>query len=152
MRGYLEFGARATAQQLLQADRRIALAVFELAGCFERVDAILSPTAPQAAFAFDQKPPDNQSGFTILANFAGCPAISLPMGKTADGLPLGLQVMAPVGREDRVLQVAAAYEAAAGWQAGAAVALRPGVSTRQRLARVRTVGGACGAPARRPRD
>jgi aspartyl-tRNA(Asn)/glutamyl-tRNA(Gln) amidotransferase subunit A len=116
MAGYLEFGARATAQQVLLADRRIALGAYELAGCFDRVDAILSPTAPQAAFAFDQKTPDNQSGFTILANFAGCPAISLPMGKTDDGLPLGLQVMAPVGHEDRVLRIAAEYEAAAAWQ------------------------------------
>jgi len=116
MRGFLEFGARASAQQLLQADRRIALAGFELARCFDRVDAILSPTAPQVAFSFDRPPPDNQGGYTILANFAGCPAISLPMGATPDGLPTGLHVMAPVGREDRVLAVASAYEAAAGWR------------------------------------
>jgi aspartyl-tRNA(Asn)/glutamyl-tRNA(Gln) amidotransferase subunit A len=116
MRGFLEFGARASAQQLLQADRRIALAGFELARCFDRVDAILSPTAPQAAFGFDRPPPANQGGYTILANFAGCPAISLPMGATPDGLPTGLHVMAAVGREDRVLAVAAAYEAAAAWR------------------------------------
>ena len=116
MRGFLEFGARASAQLLLQADRRIALAAFELARCFDRVDAVLSPTAPQVAFAFDRPPPANQGGYTILANFAGCPAISLPMGATPDGLPTGLHVMAPVGREDRVLAVASAYEAAAGWQ------------------------------------
>jgi aspartyl-tRNA(Asn)/glutamyl-tRNA(Gln) amidotransferase subunit A len=116
MRAFLAFGARATAQQLLQADRRIELAAFEVARCFDRVDAILSPTAPQVAFGFDRPPPDNQGGYTILANFAGCPAISLPMGASADGLPIGLQVMAPVGREDRVLAVAAAYEVASGWQ------------------------------------
>jgi aspartyl-tRNA(Asn)/glutamyl-tRNA(Gln) amidotransferase subunit A len=116
MGAFLEFGARATAQQLLQADRRIALAAFEIARCFDRVDAILSPTTPQVAFSFDRPPPANQGGYTILANFAGCPAISLPMGATADGLPTGLHVMAPVGREDRVLAVASAYEAAAFWR------------------------------------
>jgi Asp-tRNA(Asn)/Glu-tRNA(Gln) amidotransferase A subunit family amidase len=114
LRGFLEFGARAGAQLLVQADRRIERAAFELARAFAAVDAIVSPTTPQVAFAFGQKPPDNQGGYTILANFAGCPAISLPMGTTADGLPIGLQVMAPVGREDRVLAIAAAYEAAEG--------------------------------------
>jgi aspartyl-tRNA(Asn)/glutamyl-tRNA(Gln) amidotransferase subunit A len=111
LRGFLAFGARATAQQLVQADRRINQAAFELARCFDAVDAIVSPTTPQAAFAFGAKVPDNQGGYTILANFAGCPAISLPMGATADGLPIGLQVMAPVGCDERVLAIAAAYEA-----------------------------------------
>jgi aspartyl-tRNA(Asn)/glutamyl-tRNA(Gln) amidotransferase subunit A len=116
MRGFLEFGQRAGAQLLMQADRRIARAVHALERCFATVDAIVSPTAPQVAFGFDQKVPDNQSAYTALANFAGCPAISLPMGATADGRPIGLHVMAPVGREDRVLAIAAAYEAAADWQ------------------------------------
>ena len=116
MRGFLEFGQRAGAQLLMQADRRIALAVHELERCFAMVDAIITPTAPQVAFPFDQNVPDNQSAYTALANFAGCPAISLPMGVTADGRPIGLHVMAPVGRDDRVLVIAAAYEAAAAWR------------------------------------
>ncbi len=114
MRGYLDFGLSASAQQVLQADRRIDLAAFELGRAFAAVDAIVSPTTPQVAFAFGEKAPDNQGGYTILANFAGCPAISVPMGTTPDGLPIGLQVMAPVGRDDRVLAIAAAYEAARG--------------------------------------
>jgi aspartyl-tRNA(Asn)/glutamyl-tRNA(Gln) amidotransferase subunit A len=112
MRGYLDFGLKARAQQVLAADRRIDLAAFELGRAFAAVDAIVSPTTPQVAFPFEHKAPDNQGGYTILANFAGCPAISVPMGTTPDGLPIGLQVMAPVGRDDRALAIAAAYEAA----------------------------------------
>ncbi|MGE0849710.1 MAG: amidase family protein [Hyphomicrobiaceae bacterium] len=52
----------------------------------------------------------------MLANMAGCPAIGLPMGMSADGLPLGLQFMAPVGEDKRALAIASAYEAAAGWK------------------------------------
>jgi len=126
MRGFLEFGARATAQQVLKADRRIDLAAFELRQAFAAVDAIVSPTAPQVAFGFDARPPDNQSSYTILANFAGCPALSLPMGATADGLPIGLHVMAPIGREDRVLRIAAAYQAASAWRVLPPPPLGPG--------------------------
>ena len=116
LRGFLEYGARLTAQQLLQADRRIDLAAFELDRAFAAVDAIIGPTAAQVAFAFGQKPPDNQSSYTILANFAGCPAISLPMGATRDGMPIGLHVMAPAGRDGVALRIAAAYEAASAWR------------------------------------
>ena len=114
MRGYLDFGLRASAQQMMQADRRIDLAAFELGRAFAAVDAVISPTAPQVAFAHGQKPPDNQGGYTILANFAGCPAIRVPMGVSPDGLPIGLQVMTPVGRDDRAVAIAAAYDAARG--------------------------------------
>jgi aspartyl-tRNA(Asn)/glutamyl-tRNA(Gln) amidotransferase subunit A len=114
MRGYIAWGLKATAQQVLQADRRIDLAAFELGRAWAACDAIISPTTPQVAFPFGSKVPDNQGGYAILANFAGCPAISLPMGAAPDGMPIGLQVMAPVGRDDRALAIAAAYEAARG--------------------------------------
>jgi aspartyl-tRNA(Asn)/glutamyl-tRNA(Gln) amidotransferase subunit A len=116
MRGYIAWGLKATAQQVLQADRRIDLAAFELGRAWAACDAIISPTTPQVAFPFGSKVPDNQGGYAILANFAGCPAISLPMGTSPDGLPIGLQVMAPIDREDQVLRIAAAYEAKAAWQ------------------------------------
>ncbi|MBV8168067.1 MAG: amidase, partial [Alphaproteobacteria bacterium] len=114
MRGYIDWGLKATAQQVLQADRRIDLAAFELGRAWAACDAIISPTTPQVAFPFGSKVPDNQGAYTILANFAGCPAISLPMGTAPDRMPIGLQVMAPVGRDDRALAIAAAYEAARG--------------------------------------
>jgi aspartyl-tRNA(Asn)/glutamyl-tRNA(Gln) amidotransferase subunit A len=115
MRGYLDWGLGAPAVRLLEADRVMETAAHELGRCFEAVDAIVLPTTPQAAFHFGGKPPDSQGDFTVLANMAGCPAISLPMGADADGLPLGLQIMAPAGEERRVLAIASAYEAAANW-------------------------------------
>jgi aspartyl-tRNA(Asn)/glutamyl-tRNA(Gln) amidotransferase subunit A len=113
MRGYLDWGLEASALRLIEADRTIDTAAHELGRCFQEVDAIISPTTPQAAFPFGGKVPDTQGDFCVLANMAGCPAITLPMGLDADGLPLGLQVMAPAGQDMRVLVIASAYEAAA---------------------------------------
>ena len=52
---------------------------------------------------------------TQLANLTGTPAISLPLHWTAEGLPLGVQFVAPSGREDRLLQLAAQLEQAQPW-------------------------------------
>jgi aspartyl-tRNA(Asn)/glutamyl-tRNA(Gln) amidotransferase subunit A len=114
MRGYLEFGARASAQQLMRADRRIAAAAFAFERCFDAADLLVSPTVPQAGFAFGGTPPENAGTYTIPANFSGTPAISLPMGRDTDGLPLGLQICGPIDGEAAVLRAAAAFEAAAG--------------------------------------
>ena len=78
------------------------------------VDAIASPTTPQAAFPFAGPVPDNIGDFCVLANMAGCPAISLPMGTNELGLPLGLQLLAAQGQDERLLAIARAYEAGAG--------------------------------------
>lgn len=116
MRGFLDFGLKATAQQLAKADRIMAQAAFEYERCFDLVDLLVSPTTPQTAFAFDGKFPDDAGTYAIVANFAGAPALSLPMGADSQGLPMGLQVMGPPDGEDLVLRAAAAYEAAAGWR------------------------------------
>jgi aspartyl-tRNA(Asn)/glutamyl-tRNA(Gln) amidotransferase subunit A len=113
MRSYLEWGGKAPATALVRADRRIDIAAFELMRCFDDVDAIVSPTTPQAAPAFADKAPDNAGAFCIPANFAGCPAISVPMGRNELGLPLGLQVIGPLYGEAGVVNIAAAYEKAA---------------------------------------
>jgi aspartyl-tRNA(Asn)/glutamyl-tRNA(Gln) amidotransferase subunit A len=100
--------------RLLDINRRIDVAAFELNRCLEEVDAIVSPTTPQAAPAFDGPAPDNAGAYCILANFAGNPAISAPMGCNAAGLPLGLQIIGALHRDAQVLEIAASYEAAAG--------------------------------------
>ncbi len=53
--------------------------------------------------------------FTTQSNISGQPAISLPLHRTADGLPVGIQLVAAFGREDLLIQVAAQLEAAAPW-------------------------------------
>jgi len=113
MRGYLDWGLKAGALRLVEADYTMDVAVREVGRCFQAVDAVVTPTTPQAAFPFGGSIPDTQGDFCALANMAGCPAISLPMGLNADGLPLGLQIMAPVGQDKRVLAIASAYEVAA---------------------------------------
>jgi aspartyl-tRNA(Asn)/glutamyl-tRNA(Gln) amidotransferase subunit A len=53
--------------------------------------------------------------FTISANLAGIPALSVPCGFTRDGLPIGLQLLAAPFAEGRLLQIAYAYEQATAW-------------------------------------
>ena len=116
MRYYLDYGAKVLGQQLVAADRRMEIAAFELQQCLGEVDAIVSPTTPHTAPAFGDDMPENAGTYCILANFGGAPAISLPMGCDDEGLPLGLQIIAAPHHDARVLEVAAAYEAAAGFR------------------------------------
>jgi aspartyl-tRNA(Asn)/glutamyl-tRNA(Gln) amidotransferase subunit A len=82
---------------------------------FADVDVVISPTTPTPAFAFGAKSDDPLEMYladlcTIPANLAGLPAMSLPCG-LSDGLPVGLQIMAPVQADDRLYRVGAALEA-----------------------------------------
>jgi aspartyl-tRNA(Asn)/glutamyl-tRNA(Gln) amidotransferase subunit A len=87
---------------------------------FEQVDALVTPTAPTTAFKLNEKVSDPLSMYlldlmTIPVNLAGLPALSLPCGFDAAGLPVGLQIIGNVLREDQILQVAHAYEQATAW-------------------------------------
>ncbi len=87
---------------------------------FTEVDALLAPTTPTAAFSLGDKQVDPVTVylndiFTTPANLAGIPAMSVPAGLTADGLPLGLQILAPSFREDTLIRVASTLEKAAGF-------------------------------------
>lgn len=112
MRSYLEYGAKLPATKLMRADRTIEAGAFALNRCFDEVDAVISPTTPQAAPSFDDTAPDNPGTYSIPANFAGAPAISVPMGVDDSGRPIGLQVIGPVHQDARVMDIAAAYESA----------------------------------------
>jgi len=85
---------------------------------FEQVDVLVSPTAPTTAFRLGEKLDDPLAMYlndiaTIPANLAGTPGLSVPVGLAPeDGLPVGLQVMAPVMADDRLYRVGAALEAA----------------------------------------
>jgi aspartyl-tRNA(Asn)/glutamyl-tRNA(Gln) amidotransferase subunit A len=87
---------------------------------FERCDAILAPTAPSAAFRAGENVDDPvamylNDVFTVPANLAGLPGISVPAGLSDGGLPLGLQIVGRPWDEETVFAVAAAVEAAAGF-------------------------------------
>ena len=84
---------------------------------FERADVLVSPTAPTTAFKLGEKLDDPLAMYlndiaTIPANLAGLPGISVPAGLAEeDGLPVGLQILAPTLADDRLYRVGAALEA-----------------------------------------
>ncbi|MEM7680120.1 MAG: amidase family protein, partial [Pseudomonadota bacterium] len=89
---------------------------------FEKVDAILTPTAPSAAFAIGENEDDPvkmylNDVFTVTGNLAGLPGISVPGGLDAQGLPLGLQITGKAWDEETVLRVAGVVEEAANFTA-----------------------------------
>ena len=99
----------------LKAQRVRTLIARDFARAFERVDCILTPTAPSAAFAIGEKSSDPiemylNDVFTVPANLAGVPAVSVPAGVSGDGLPLGLQVTGRAFDEQTVLRVAEVLE------------------------------------------
>ncbi|MEM7173090.1 MAG: Asp-tRNA(Asn)/Glu-tRNA(Gln) amidotransferase subunit GatA [Pseudomonadota bacterium] len=94
----------------------------DFASAFEDVDVILTPTAPSAAFGIGEKMDDPvamylNDVFTVPASLAGLPAISVPAGLSADGLPLGLQLIAPAFDEETLFRSADVLEKAAGFDA-----------------------------------
>ncbi|MEO1401357.1 MAG: Asp-tRNA(Asn)/Glu-tRNA(Gln) amidotransferase subunit GatA [Cyanobacteria bacterium J06635_1] len=87
---------------------------------FESVDVLLSPTVPTTAFKAGEKVDDPLSMYlsdlmTITVNLAGLPGISLPCGFDSAGLPIGLQLISNVLREDQLFEVGSAYEQATQW-------------------------------------
>jgi aspartyl-tRNA(Asn)/glutamyl-tRNA(Gln) amidotransferase subunit A len=106
----------------LKAQRIRHLIAQDFRQVYETVDAILTPSTPSAAFAIGDKADDPiamylNDVFTVPANLSGLPGISVPAGLDADGLPLGLQVLAPAFDEETMFRVAGVLEAAAGFDA-----------------------------------
>src|SRR5439155_27053096 len=86
---------------------------------FEKVDVIVGPTTPTTAFPIGEKIDDPlamylNDVYTVPANLAGIPGISIPCG-LADGLPVGMQVLGKHFDEAGVLSVAHAYQLATNW-------------------------------------
>ncbi len=110
----------------LRAQKVRALIQRDFTDAFRNVDALLTPTAPSAAFAQGEKMDDPvtmylNDVFTVNANLAGVPAISVPAGLDANGLPLGLQVIGRPFDEETVFAVAHAIERAAAFTARPAI-------------------------------
>jgi len=86
---------------------------------FEKVDAIITPTSPVPPFRLGERTSNPLEMYladiyTVTGSLAGVPGISVPSGKTAEGLPIGLQIYGPAFGEERVLQLAHAFEQAGG--------------------------------------
>jgi aspartyl-tRNA(Asn)/glutamyl-tRNA(Gln) amidotransferase subunit A len=103
----------------LKAQKVRALIARDFAEAFEKVDAIVTPTSPVPAFRLGERTLDPLAMYladiyTVTGSLAGVPGISVPCGKTSEGLPVGLQIFGQTFGEGRVLQLANAFERAGG--------------------------------------
>jgi aspartyl-tRNA(Asn)/glutamyl-tRNA(Gln) amidotransferase subunit A len=99
----------------LKAQRVRTLLTRDFEQAFQKVNAIITPTAPTPAFKLGEKSDDPLSMYladiyTVTADLAGIPGISVPCGQTQSGLPIGLQVMGRHFDESTVLRIATAVE------------------------------------------
>lgn len=104
--GYFDayYGSAQKVRTLIQQDLNAA---------FEQVDALVLPTSPSVAFKFGERTNDPLTMYrcdiaTIPANLAGIPAMSVPVGLDSQGLPIGLQIMAPAHQDKRMYELAEA--------------------------------------------
>jgi len=103
-----------------QAQKVRTLIIRDYDAAFAGFDVLVSPTSPTTAFPIGAKVDDPlamylNDVFTIPANLSGTPAISIPSGLDEKGLPVGLQLTAPVLEESRLLRAANALEQAIGF-------------------------------------
>ncbi len=119
----IEYGLTLTVEDVLEGERLRSRLINEMARCFEHHDVVALPTTQVAPFPADWEYPTEVAGVampTYLEWMTSCciitptggPAISVPAGFTEQGLPVGLQLVAPIGHEHRLLQIAAAIEGA----------------------------------------
>jgi len=92
----------------------------EFDSVFEKCDALVTPTSPTVPFKIGEKADDPVQMYlsdvcTLPINIAGVPAMSIPAG-FANGLPVGMQIIAKPFAEETILKIAHAYEQATGWQ------------------------------------
>jgi len=102
----------------LKAQKVRTLLTRDFEEAFSRVDAIVTPTSPTAAFRLGEKSDDPLAMYladiyTVTADLAGIPGISIPCGKTKDKLPIGLQILGKHFDESTILRLAYAYEESA---------------------------------------
>jgi aspartyl-tRNA(Asn)/glutamyl-tRNA(Gln) amidotransferase subunit A len=104
----------------IQAQRLRRLIAQDFADAFKRCDVIVGPTTPTTAFKLGEKTGDPvlmylSDIFTTPANLAGLPAMSIPCGLDASGLPIGLQIIGNYFAEARMLNVAHQYQQVTDW-------------------------------------
>jgi aspartyl-tRNA(Asn)/glutamyl-tRNA(Gln) amidotransferase subunit A len=124
MREFTENGASVTAFQYLQANQERNRLSAQLATFFEQYDLLVTPTLAVPPFVIHTRPTQiagreihslSWNAFTYPFNLTGNPAASVPCGWTADGLPVGLQIVGRRFADALVLQASAAFEQAQPW-------------------------------------
>ena len=118
VRARFRIGGLLTASDYVQAQRVRKLFNRELAQAFQKVDFLVTPTMTQPAAAFEGYDATSTvlgPSFTAPFNLSGLPAISVPGGFTASGLPIGMQVAGKPFDEPGIFRVAYAYEQATRW-------------------------------------
>mgnify|MGYP002779290209 FL=1 len=104
----------------LKAQKVRTLIKQDFENAFGQVDVLVTPTVPMTAFKAGEKTDDPLSMYltdlmTITVNLAGLPGLSIPCGFDDKGMPIGMQLIGNVLREDQLFQVAHAYEQATEW-------------------------------------
>ncbi|NMA95612.1 MAG: Asp-tRNA(Asn)/Glu-tRNA(Gln) amidotransferase subunit GatA [Clostridiales bacterium] len=114
MMGNLVIGADRYEDYYLKALKARTLIKEDFIRAFNEVDVILTPTSPDTAFRFGEVRSSKEMSlsdiYTVPANLAGLPAISIPCGFDANGLPIGMQLMGDLFDEKMILQTAYAFE------------------------------------------
>ena len=105
----------------LKAQKVRTLIARDFSRAFEEVDAIVTPVSPFPAFKLDEKLDDPlemylSDIYTITGDLAGIPCMSVPCGRTAAGLPVGMQILANHFNEAGMFRLADAFEAAGGFE------------------------------------
>jgi len=105
----------------LRAQRVRSLITRDFTDAFQKVDAIVTPTAPTPAFRLGEKASDPLEMYladiyTVTGSLAGVPGISVPCGKNKAGLPVGMQIFAPHFGEATLFRIGRAYQAAFDWE------------------------------------
>ncbi|MDJ0643296.1 MAG: amidase [Erythrobacter sp.] len=102
----LTYGPGRPAEKLAEDLRLLAEAKAQVLAILDAHGFLILPTVPNPPFPHSEPEPAAQADFTCLANIAGCPALSLPMGYTEMGLPLGVQIIGAPGYEKGLFALA----------------------------------------------
>ncbi len=114
LRAFLAFGEKLSEADVATAEELVRLVAQSVHAILQSCDAIIMPITPVGPFPFEKKMPDGIAHFTMLANMAGLPAITVPCGWSNDGLPIGVQILGRKNSEEALLDLGTRLDAAAG--------------------------------------
>lgn len=106
LKSMMQWGIGKSSVDVMAADWRMDDTAVLVAQLLSDVDFLLLPTTPQTAFSFELPTPAGQADLTNIANMSGHPAISVPMGMSKDGLPIGLQIVGHRGSDLQLIELA----------------------------------------------